>query len=136
MTNYKDYSLEKLSEWVFDTLSSGQSSPKEIYATIKESVEEHYYHSKQQTQNAYELLALLNGNGKGHIKEYDDFISNKNDRVNKWILPVEMDPANAEYFITLPDDLLDNLNWKENDTLEIINNQDGSFVIKSVITVL
>ena len=50
----------------------------------------------------------------------------------KWILPVEVDGASGEYYLQLPDDLLDSLNWKEGDTLEYVNNGDGTFRVRKI----
>ena len=72
--DYKKYSLEQLSNWMHDAMSAGEATPQEIYDTIRKVVEENYYIYKQKTSEAYDLLALLNGNGKGHIKEYDDCV--------------------------------------------------------------
>jgi len=72
--DYKKYSLEQLSNWIHDSMSAGQATPQEIYDVIVGVVKENYYTYKQKTSEAYELLALLNGNGKGHIKEYDDCV--------------------------------------------------------------
>jgi hypothetical protein len=72
--DYKKYSLENLENWLHDAMSSGEATPQEIYDVIKGVVEENYYTYKHQTSQAYELLALLNGNGKGNIKEYDDCV--------------------------------------------------------------
>jgi len=65
--NYKKYSLEKLEEWMHDAMSAAEATPQEIYDVIKGVVQENYYTYKHQTSQAYELLALLNGNGKGHL---------------------------------------------------------------------
>ena len=72
-TDYKKYSLESLKTWVYDAMSSGQATPQEIYDTIKGVVQENYYIYKNQTSQAYELLALLNGNGQS----YDDVMKEK-----------------------------------------------------------
>jgi len=72
--DYKKYSLEKLNEWMHDALSCSEASPQEIYDVIKGVVDENYHIYKNHTERCYELLALLNGNGKGHIKAYDDYI--------------------------------------------------------------
>ncbi len=72
--NYKKYSLENLENWIHDAMSAGEATPQEIYDVIVGVVKENYYTYKQKTSEAYELLALLNGNGKGHIKEYDDCV--------------------------------------------------------------
>ena len=55
----------------------------------------------------------------------------KKDKVVKWILPVEADPS-GEYFFTLPDDLLEAADLKEGDTVEWIDQGDGSYVLKKV----
>lgn len=67
MDEYKKYSLENLENWMHDAMSSGEASPQEIYDVIKGVVQENYYIYKHQVSQAYELLALLNGNGKGHL---------------------------------------------------------------------
>ena len=65
--DYKKYSLENLEKWMSDALLSSEATPQEIYDVIKKVVEEEYYYFKEQTSRCYELLALLNGNGKGHL---------------------------------------------------------------------
>lgn len=72
--DYKKYSLENLENWLHDAMSCGDATSQEIYDVIVGVVEENYYIYKQKTSEAYELLALLNGSGKGHIKEYDDCV--------------------------------------------------------------
>jgi hypothetical protein len=114
--DHKKHSLGQVENFLYDAMSSG-ATPQEIYDVIKGVVEDNYYTYKKSAAEAYELLALLNGNGKGHIKAYDDCVDkilscNKDDtspecegawnsfweeetpkstvdRVVKWILPVE-----------------------------------------------
>jgi hypothetical protein len=69
--DYHEYSLNQLKNWINDAMTAGEATPQEIYDTIKKVVEENYYTYKDQTSRAYELLALLNGNGKGHIEYLD-----------------------------------------------------------------
>ncbi len=76
-SDYKKYSLDKLEEWMHDAMSVSEATPQEIYDVIKGVVEENYYTYKHQTSQAYELLALLNGNGRGHIKAYDNYLDSK-----------------------------------------------------------
>ena len=71
--NYKKYSLEKLEEWMHDAMSCDETTPQDIFDVIKGVVEENYYHHKHHTSRAYELLALLNGNGQS----YEDVIKEK-----------------------------------------------------------
>ena len=146
--NYKKYSLEHLENWMHDAMSCAEATPQEIYDVIKGVVEENYYTYKHQASQAYELLGLLNGNGKGHIENYEPSMppwghsdlealrytdeeldamcaaatSAKKGKVNKWILPVDDD-----YNITFPEDLLEQTGWKEGDILEWIDQGDGSF---------
>ena len=58
------------------------------------------------------------------------------DKVKKWRLPVEEvengDTMETEYFITFPDDLLEAANLKEGDSVEWIDNNDGSFILKKL----
>jgi hypothetical protein len=65
--SYKKYSLENLENWMYDAMSSAEASPQEIYDVIVGVVKDNYYAYKQQASQAYELLALLNGNGKSHL---------------------------------------------------------------------
>ena len=69
--DYKKYSLENLENWLHDAMSAGEATPQEIYDLIKGVVKENYYHHKHHASQAYELLSLLNGNGKGHIEDFD-----------------------------------------------------------------
>ncbi len=133
--NYKKYSLEQLENWVHDAVN-GEASPQEIYDVIKGVVDEQYHYHKHHTGRCYELLALLNGNGKGHIKAYDDYMNTKftkeKDKVVKWQLPIEVDGPSGEYFITFPDDLLEAANLKEGNQVEWIDQGDGSYLFKKV----
>ena len=179
--DYKKYSLEQLENWIYDSLSAAEASPQEIYDVIKKTVEEQYYCYKHRTGQAYELLALLNGNGKGHLscdkddpspeckKEWNSFweenyypeemndcmppwghsdmealqyteeelnamcdaAQKQQDKVKKWVLPVEMHPS-GEYFILFPDDLLEAANLKEGDQIKWADNNNGTYTIHKV----
>lgn len=200
--DYKKYSLENLENWIHDAMSAGEATPQEIYDTIHKVVEENYYTYKKQASEAYELLALLNGNGKGHIEAYDDYVKEvlsekkyyepsmpprrhsdleymvhnkeslscdkddssvecksawnsfwnqkeyglqytdeeiaamcdadeKKDKVVKWQLPVEID-ASGECFVSFPDDLLQQVGWKEGDTVEYVPSENGFYVMRKV----
>ena len=60
--NYKTYSLEKLEEWVHDSLNSEDITPQEIYDIIVNAVDENVEcHKKYLTKNI-EFLSLLKGN--------------------------------------------------------------------------
>jgi hypothetical protein len=68
--DYKKYSLENLENWMHDAMSAGEATPQEIYDVIVGVVKENYYIYKHQTSQAYELLALLNGNSSNKYEEY------------------------------------------------------------------
>jgi hypothetical protein len=173
--DYKKYSLEHLENWLHDAISSGEASPQEVYDTIKKVVEEEYYHYKNGASKTNELLALLNGEGKGHIQAYDDHIHfnvdpainvledstnpwydyysdmngdgytmsadgfcippGKEDKVVKWMLPVQQEYTidnDGEYFVNFPDDLLKAANLKEGDQIEWVDNNDGTYTLRKV----
>ena len=68
--DYKKYSLKQLENFLYDAMGAAEATPQEIYDVIMGVVEDNYYTYKNATQKAYELLALLNGNGEGHISSY------------------------------------------------------------------
>jgi hypothetical protein len=156
VTDYKKYSLGQLENFLHDAMSAAEATPQEIYDVIKGVVEDNYYTYKHQVSQAYELLALLNGNGKGHIENYEPSMppwghsdmealkytdeemnamcdaAEKEDKFTKWIIPVEVDGPSGEYFITLPLDLQDASGIHEDDQIEWVDNGDGSYIIRKV----
>jgi len=157
--DYKKYSLENLEKWVEDALSSANASPQEIYDTIQRVVSENYYHHKHHASRAYELMEKLNGgvtftscdkddpspecqsawNDFWEENYYPEEVLNamcdeaeKQDKVVKWRLPVQVDGLTGECYIQLPDDLLEATGLKENDTVEWIDRKDGSFEMRKV----
>jgi len=148
--NYKKYSLENLENWLHDAMSAGDATPQEIYDVILDVVKDNYYTYKKQASEAYELLALLNGNGQSYEdvmkeKEYyepsmppwghsdmEALSSYKEDKVNRWVLPVDVDGLTGECYINLPDDLLERAGLKEGDQVEWIDRKDGSFEMRKV----
>lgn len=48
----------------------------------------------------------------------------------KWELQVEEDPETGDAILPFPPDLLANLGWKEGDSLEWIDNGDGSWSLQ------
>lgn len=132
--NYKKYSLENLENWLHDAMSAGDATPQEIYDVILDVVKDNYYTYKKQASEAYELLALLNGNGKNKYEDYlDKFLNSpKEDKVNRWVLPVQVDGLTGECYINLPDDLLERAGLKEGDQVEWIDRKDGSFEMRKV----
>lgn len=141
--NYKKYSLENLENWLYDSMSAGEASPQEIYDVIVNVVKDNYYTYKKQASEAYELLALLNGNGgwsvEDVLKERDYYEAwdthqtpKKEDLVNRWVLPVQVDGLTGECYINLPDDLLDRAGLQEGSMVNFIDRGDGSFEMRKV----
>ena len=132
--DYKKYSLENLENWLNDAMSAGEATPQEIYDVIVGVVKENYYTYKQKASDAYELLALLNGNDKNKYEDYlDKFLNSpKEDKVNRWVLPVELDELTGECYVQFPDDLLEAANLKEGDQVQWIDRGDGSFEMRKV----
>jgi len=155
---YKKYSLGQLKNFLYDAMGAAEATPQEIYDVIVGVVKDNYYTYKHQTSQAYELLALLNGNGKGHLtcdkddtseeckNSWSDFWEQsylsgitdtpeeaeelRKDKVKKWVLPVEVSNDLEDYVVTFPDDLLEAANLKEGDQIEWHDQGDGSYLLK------
>jgi hypothetical protein len=60
----------------------------------------------------------------------------KPDKVKRWVLPVQEiengDNGETEYFITFPDDLLEAADLKEGDSVEYLDQGDGSYLLKKI----
>ena len=72
-SNYREYSLKNLENWLYDAMSCGEATPQEIYDTIIKVVKDEYYTYKKRASESYELLGLLNGNGQS----YEDVLKEK-----------------------------------------------------------
>ena len=69
--------------------------------------------------------ASTNSLNPNDIWENDEIRTNE-----KWILSIEEDNLNGDLFITFPNELIEQVGWRENDTLEWIDNGDESWTIK------
>ena len=156
-SDYKKYSLKQLENFLYDAMST-ESSPQEIYDVIRGVVEDNYYTYKHQASQAYELLALLNGNGVGHLtcdkdntspeckKSWNDFWEEPSQYTDEELNEMcdaatsakkskvvkWILPVDDDYNITFPEDLIEQTGWKEGDTLHWIDQGDGSFLMKKV----
>ena len=70
MTNddYTKYSLENLSKWFTDAISSTEATPQEIYDTIKEAIQEEYSYHLDKLSRASVLSHLFGVSGADLIK--------------------------------------------------------------------
>ena len=159
MTDYKKYALGQLENFLYDAMSA-DATPQEIYDVIRGVVSDNYYTYKHQASQAYELLSLLNGHRSVDLdfcdkddtseeckKSWSDFwtttsyteeeidamcaAAEAKDKVIKWSLPVE-EQEDGEYYITLPDDLLEAANLEEGNQIEWIDQGDGSYILQKV----
>jgi hypothetical protein len=74
--DYKKNSLDHLKDWLYDCMGNDAVSPKEIFDTIKEVIQEQYYYYKNGASKTYELLTLINGQVVFNID------SNNNDSID------------------------------------------------------
>lgn len=51
---------------------------------------------------------------------------------NKWTVTVQEDPDSDDLILPFPPDLLENMGWKEGDTLKWTEHEDGSWSIKKI----
>ena len=61
MTDYKNYSLNKLKDWIHDVLDCGDATPDEVFDTFREVVQESYDYHKSSLDRAKKFLNLING---------------------------------------------------------------------------
>jgi hypothetical protein len=96
--------------------------------------EEHYYPEEHanSTTNSVDLQKEVEEIRKAGGYEWTPEV--KQDKVKKWVLPVEeckdADTDETEYFVSFPDDLLEVANLKEGDLIEWVDQGDGSYLLK------
>ena len=54
--------------------------------------------------------------------------------MKNWTVSVEEDPETGDLILPLPPDLLEEAGWKEGDSLNWIDQKDGSWQLKKVDT--
>jgi antitoxin component of MazEF toxin-antitoxin module len=152
--NHAEHTLERLEGFLHDAISEENISAEKIYDTIIENVAANVEHHQIHYQKSKRLFNLLKGYEKlntetqENVEEntYDDMVaegywmcdggiwinpeSKKEDKVVKWKLPVQQ--GVDDYYVQFPDDLLEAANLQEGDTVEWIDNQNGSYTLKKV----
>lgn len=139
--NYKKFSLDKLKDWVHDCVSNDDITPRELFDTLREVIEEEYVFYQNFADKTKELLDLLNmhtskptnvcdrnDTSEYCVNSWNDFWENN----ETWTVKVESDLLTGEQYVTLPPDLLDKLSWKESDTLEIVNNYNNTITLRKI----
>jgi hypothetical protein len=134
--DYKEYSISQLRNWVSDALSAGDVDAQEIYDVIRDEVNEHVNSLQKQLDNGKRLQNLLLGYRDFSFDDYDDddlsVFYERTDEVKTWIRTVEVDGLSGECFVTLPDELLELKGWGENDQIQWIVREDGSYELQKV----
>jgi hypothetical protein len=98
--------------------------------SLNKNWEEFYY--PEESKNTYDEAVK-----EGYEMTADGFwipsqSSQKEDKVVKWRLPVEMDGPSGEYFVTFPDDLLEAAELEEGNEVYWQDNRDGTFTLRKV----
>ena len=55
-------------------------------------------------------------------------------KLTSWTLHVEEDSETGDYMLTFPPELLEQAGWKEGDTIDWVDQKDGSWLLKKVDT--
>lgn len=50
--------------------------------------------------------------------------------MSKWTIEVQTDPETGDQILEFPDDLMESAGWKVGDSLEWIDNKDGSWTLR------
>lgn len=126
--NYKTYSLEKLEEWICDVIDSDEVTPQEIADVIYISITNSIVYHEKCLNRSKKILEALGGNVDFKVKpksiNYDDVVKFENEQ-SSWTVPVDDDGV-----VTFPDSLIKKTGWKEGDTLDWIDQKDGTFLLK------
>jgi hypothetical protein len=152
METYRTQSLDNLKEWLHDCIDA-DIPPSTISDTIKEVLDEQENELQKKLNTVQSLRNLVQQNNRSEInfcelEDTSDYCNNSwndfwgydsaSDTITfgkeSWVVPVEVDDTNGEYFITFTDDILQKLGWKEGDDLEFIDNKNGSFTIENLTT--
>lgn len=117
-----------------DSVTTKICSAREIIDAAVEAIQHNDY-SRAETlaTAAYEFLGYyLDEFDKKFQDAWKETVVAQKSTVEKsnpksWTVPVEIDGSSGEYFVQFPDELLEVTGWQENDTLEWIDNKDGTF---------
>jgi antitoxin component of MazEF toxin-antitoxin module len=146
--NHAEHTLERLEGFLHDAISEENISAEKIYDTIIENVAENVEYHQIHYQKSKRLFNLLKGYEKlntetqENVEEntYDDMVdedvpmfseSEKEDKIIKWLLPVEKE-ADGEYYIILPEDLLNAAKLTPGDNVEWVELTKNSYLIRKV----
>jgi len=52
--------------------------------------------------------------------------------MSSWTITLEEDPETGDLIMPLTDEILESAGWKEGDTLEWIDNKDGTWILRKL----
>jgi hypothetical protein len=119
MKDYSEHCLKSLNVWIHELIQCDDLQISEI----QQSIQDEFQNQKEYAQS------LLN-----RIQKLENLFTQKSQNQSKttWKVPVEVDGANADYYITLPNDLLDKMQWYESDVLDISLDENSNLLIRKV----
>lgn len=132
-----DSAIDRIQEHQYDKAETMMSAAHEFLEYYLEDFDKRFKYAWDTTLN---VADVADGSCKVQNQHYtDDELSAMCDAAegttlteNKtWVVPIEEDHL-GEYYITFPNELIEKVNWVENDTLEWVDNKDGTFSIKKV----
>ncbi len=136
--NHAKHTLSQLQAFLHDAMNEENLSAEEIYEVIIENVASDVEHYQMQYQKSERLFNLLKGYEKPDAEseeeseDYDyEMPPQKEDKVIKWSLPVE-EEADGEYYITLPDDLLEAAKLSPGDNVEWVELTENTYLLRKV----
>ena len=135
--NHAKHTLSQLEGFLHDAMNEENISAEEIYDVIIENVASDVEHYQMQYQKSERLFNLLKGYVKPEAEteeepeEYDDVLSEEEDKVIKWSLPVE-EAEDGEYYITFPEDLLEAAKLAPGDSIEWVDLTENTYLLRKV----
>lgn len=72
-SEYKQYSLENLENWLHDAISCSGATPKEIYDTIYNVIAENYEVYKKNADRCHELMSLMGNTPNNQQEDQKNF---------------------------------------------------------------
>lgn len=126
--DYTKHSLEKIQEWIRDAIDTN-ANPHEIYDAIVSAMKEDFEYHQMYSEKCEELLNLLKG-----VKTIPSYFNYKEEikTDKKWILTVQSDVSTCEFYVNLPDDLVETVNICSSDKLEWVDNKNGTYTLRKL----
>lgn len=136
----KEYYEPTMPPWGHSDMEALKYTDKELEAMCDSAEREENSKSYKETRiennsERIQKIATMNYSeavAAGWHMTDDGFWIPPENKTKSWIMNVEMDGLTGDCYINLPDEICEKCNWKENDTLEWIPQQDNSYILKKV----